>query len=48
MGLDMQQVGADISASIGGNYVNWFNIEGPQLQSDPANQTHRSVESRAA
>jgi multidrug efflux pump len=28
MGLDMQQVGADISASIGGNYVNRFNIEG--------------------
>src|SRR5207237_5063180 len=28
MGLDMQQVGADIAASIGGNYVNRFNIEG--------------------
>jgi multidrug efflux pump len=28
MGLDMQQVGADLSASIGGNYVNRFNIEG--------------------
>jgi multidrug efflux pump len=28
MGLDMQKVGADISASIGGNYVNWFNMEG--------------------
>src|SRR5438477_791687 len=28
LGLDMQQVGADISASIGGNYVNRFNIEG--------------------
>ena len=28
LGLDMQQVGADLSASIGGNYVNWFNIEG--------------------
>src|SRR5260370_966163 len=27
LGLDMQQVGADISASIGGNYVNRFNIE---------------------
>src|SRR6266436_2014715 len=28
LGLDMQQVGADISASMGGNYVNRFNIEG--------------------
>jgi multidrug efflux pump len=28
MGMDMQQVGADLSASIGGNYVNRFNIEG--------------------
>jgi multidrug efflux pump len=28
MGLDMQQVGADLSASIGGNYVNRFNISG--------------------
>src|SRR5437867_8060140 len=28
MGLDMQQVGADLSASIGGNFVNRFNIEG--------------------
>src|SRR5438270_3621235 len=28
MDLDMQRVGADIAASIGGNYVNRFNIEG--------------------
>jgi len=28
MGLDMQQVGADMSAAIGGNFVNRFNIEG--------------------
>jgi multidrug efflux pump len=28
MGLNMQQIGADLSASIGGNYVNWFNMEG--------------------
>src|SRR5256886_2166954 len=28
MGLDMQQVGADLSASIGGNFVNRFNIDG--------------------
>ena len=38
MGLDMQQVGADLSASIGGNFVNRFNMEGlsykviPQLK----------------
>ena len=28
MGLDMQKVGADLSASIGGNFVNRFNMEG--------------------
>jgi multidrug efflux pump len=28
IGLDMSQVGADLSASIGGNFVNRFNIEG--------------------
>jgi multidrug efflux pump len=28
LGLDMQQVGADLSASIGGNFVNRFNIAG--------------------
>lgn len=28
MGLDMQQVGADLSASIGGNFVNRFNMAG--------------------
>src|SRR5436189_1476796 len=28
MDLDMQQVGADLSASIGGNFVNRFNMEG--------------------
>ena len=28
MGLDMQRVGADLSASIGGNFVNRFNIAG--------------------
>src|SRR3954463_15613640 len=28
MGMDMQKVGADLSASIGGNFVNRFNMEG--------------------
>ncbi len=28
LGLDMQKVGADLSASIGGNFVNRFNISG--------------------
>src|SRR5258707_4990558 len=28
MELDMQKIVADLSASIGGNYVNWFNMEG--------------------
>src|SRR3989475_1083749 len=44
MGLNMQQVGADLSASIGGNFVNRFNMEGlsykviPQIKRvDPLN-----------
>ena len=28
MGLNMQQIGSDLGASIGGNYVNWFNMDG--------------------
>ena len=28
LGLDMQQVGADLTAAVGGNYVNRFNISG--------------------
>ncbi|HJT80058.1 MAG TPA: efflux RND transporter permease subunit [Chthoniobacterales bacterium] len=38
LGLDMSQVGADLSAMVGGNFVNWFNISGrsykviPQVQ----------------
>jgi len=28
MGLNLQQVGADLAAAVGGNYVNRFNIEG--------------------
>src|SRR5205823_909312 len=44
MGLDMQQVGSDMSAAIGGNFVNRFNIAGrsykflPQVKRlDPLN-----------
>jgi len=38
MGVDSKQVGADLSAMVGGNFVNWFNISGrsykviPQVQ----------------
>ena len=28
LGLNLQQVGADLSAAMGGNYINWFNIVG--------------------
>jgi multidrug efflux pump len=28
MGLNMQQIGSDLAAGIGGNYVNWFNMDG--------------------
>ena len=33
---------------IGGNFVNWFNISGPQLQSDPAGAADRSAECGSA
>ena len=35
LGLDLQHVEADISASIGGNYVNRFNIEGRRYKVIP-------------
>jgi len=41
----MQQVGADISASIGGNYVNRFNIEGRSYKVIPQIKRVRSLES---
>lgn len=28
LGLNLQQVGNDLSAAMGGNYINWFNISG--------------------
>lgn len=28
LGLNLQQVGADLGTLLGGNYVNWFNIQG--------------------
>jgi multidrug efflux pump len=28
LGINLQQVGDDLSAALGGNYVNWFNISG--------------------
>ena len=28
LGLNLQQVGSDLSAAMGGNYINWFNIAG--------------------
>lgn len=28
LGINLQQVGDDLSAAMGGNYVNWFNISG--------------------
>ena len=48
LGLNLQQVGADISAMIGGNFVNRFNIAGRSLQGDPANQAGRALESGPA
>jgi len=38
LGLDLQQIGSDLSALVGGNYVNWFSLAGrsykviPQLK----------------
>jgi len=28
LGLNLQQIGDDLSAAMGGNYINWFNISG--------------------
>jgi len=28
LGLNLQQIGSDLSAAMGGNYINWFNISG--------------------
>jgi multidrug efflux pump len=28
LGLNLSQIGSDLSAALGGNYVNWFNISG--------------------
>ncbi|HEY1848622.1 MAG TPA: efflux RND transporter permease subunit [Opitutaceae bacterium] len=28
LGLNLEQVGSDLSAAMGGNYINWFNISG--------------------
>ena len=41
MGLSMQQVGADLSAALGGNFVNRFNIEGRSYKVIP--QVERSA-----
>ena len=35
----MQTVGSDLGALLGGNYVNRFNLAGPQLQGHPAGRT---------
>ena len=43
LGLDMQQVGQDLAALLGGNFVNRFNIDGPQLQGDPAGRSAPSA-----
>ena len=37
LGLDMQTVGSDLAALVGGNYVNRFSLAEPQLQGDSAN-----------
>ena len=35
LGLNLQQVGADLSAMMGGNFVNRFDIAGPPTRSSP-------------
>ncbi len=48
MGLDMQKVGADLSASIGGNFVNWFNMEGLSYKVIPQIKRVDRLEPRTA
>ncbi len=46
MGLSMQQVGADLGAALGGNFVNRFNIEGRSYKVIP--QVERSARLNAS
>ena len=48
MGLSLQQVGADLASMLGGNFVNRFNIDGPQLQGHSADRARRAAHSRPA
>ena len=48
LGLNLQQIGADISAAVGGNYVNRFNIAGRSYKVIPQIKRVRAPESRAA
>ena len=48
LGLDLQQVGADLAAMIGGNYVNRFNIAGRSYKVIPQIQRVRPAQPRPA
>ena len=45
LGLNMQQIGADVSAMFGGNFVNRFNIDGRSYKVIPQVEALRSIES---
>ena len=45
LGLNLQQVGADLSARFGGNFVNRFNIAGRSYKVIPQIKRDGSVES---
>ena len=46
IGLNLGQVGADLSTMLGGNYINRFSIDGPLVQGHPASHARRAPEPR--
>ena len=48
LGLNLQQVGDDLSAAMGGNYINWFNISGRSYKVIPQVKRERPAQSRSS
>ena len=47
LGLDMQTVGSDLAALVGGNYVNRFDLAGRSYKVIPQIERERAAERRA-
>ena len=44
LGLNLSQVGADLSTMLGGNYVNRYSIQRPVVQGHPAGHARRAAQ----